>query len=110
MSSSSSELHNTVTIYRFDENPPCLCCNKLISKQREAWKPNNPTRQFYNCAKSMTHLYQNTIRIPCTRNMKLRIDDLLTMIAQVTVLKKKVEKHKYLRQAEREVADTRIAN
>lgn len=42
--------------------------------------------------------------------MKLRIDDLLTMIAQVTVLKKKVEKHKYLRQAEREVADTRIAN
>nr|KAJ0196458.1 hypothetical protein LSAT_V11C700346270 [Lactuca sativa] len=38
-------------------------------------------------------------------NMKLRIDDLLTRIFQVTMLHMKLEKHKYLRQAEREVTD-----
>ncbi|CAI9281871.1 unnamed protein product [Lactuca saligna] len=41
-------------------------------------------------------------------NTKLRVDDLLTRNAQVTVLQKKVEKHKYLRIAKRESIDARI--
>ncbi|CAH1416057.1 unnamed protein product [Lactuca virosa] len=83
--SSSSESYNTVAIYGVEVNPPCLCRNQPLSK---LWKPNNPARRFYNCAKSMISndncnffqwldpalpkYYKDTLW-----NMKLRIDDLL---------------------------------
>ncbi|KAL7616306.1 hypothetical protein Lser_V15G02713 [Lactuca serriola] len=51
--SSSSESYNTLAIYWIEVNPPCLCRDQPASKLREAWKPNNPGRRFYNCAKSM---------------------------------------------------------
>ncbi|CAH1447396.1 unnamed protein product [Lactuca virosa] len=41
-------------------------------------------------------------------NMKLRIDDLLVRNDQVVELQKKVEKHKLLRKAEKELAEARI--
>nr|KAJ0185746.1 hypothetical protein LSAT_V11C900495280 [Lactuca sativa] len=41
-------------------------------------------------------------------NMKLRIDDLLVRNGQVVELQKKVEKHKLLRKAEKELAEARI--
>ncbi|CAH1437917.1 unnamed protein product [Lactuca virosa] len=107
--SSSSESYNTVAIYRIEVNSPCLCRDQPVLKLREAWKSNNPTRFFYNCAKSMwldptlPKHYKDTIW-----NMKLRIDDLLVRNGQVVELQKKVEKHKLLRKAEKELVEARI--
>nr|KAJ0193734.1 hypothetical protein LSAT_V11C800446090 [Lactuca sativa] len=92
--SSSSESYNTLAIYRIEVNHPCLCRDQPASKLREAWKPNNSGRHFYNCTKSM--------------NMKLRINDLLVRNGQVVELQKKVKKHKLLRKAEKELAKARI--
>nr|KAJ0186309.1 hypothetical protein LSAT_V11C900459180 [Lactuca sativa] len=102
--SSSSESYNNVVIYHVEVNPPCLCRDQPVLKLTEAWKPNNPARRFYNCAKSMCldpalpiH-YKNTLW-----NMKLRIDSLLVRNGQ-----KKVQKHKLLRKAEKELVEARI--
>ncbi|CAH1432674.1 unnamed protein product [Lactuca virosa] len=117
--SSSYESYNTVTIYRVELNPPCLCHDQPVSKLREAWKPNNPACRFYNCAKLMISNdscnffhwldpalpkhYKDTLW-----NMKLRINDLMVRNGQVVELQKKVEKHKLLRKAEKELVEARI--
>ncbi|KAL7612290.1 hypothetical protein Lser_V15G07484 [Lactuca serriola] len=116
--SSSSESYNTVAIYWIEVNPPCLCHDQPVSKLREAWRPNNPARSFYNCAKSMISNdscnffqwldpslpkhYKHTLG-----DMKLRIDYLLGN-GQVVRLQKKVEKHKLLRKAKKKLAEARI--
>ncbi|CAH1422468.1 unnamed protein product [Lactuca virosa] len=107
--SSSSESYNTVAIYHVEVNPTCLCRDHPVSKLREAWKPNNLARRFYNCAKSMwldpalPKHYRDTLW-----NLKLRINDLLVRNAQVVELQKKVEKHKLLRKAKKELVEARI--
>ncbi|CAH1445269.1 unnamed protein product [Lactuca virosa] len=117
--SSSSESYNTIAIYRIELNPPCLCRNQRVSKLREAWKPNNPARRYYNCTKSMISNdsfnffqwldpalpkhYKDTLW-----NMKVRSDDLLVRNGQVVELQKKVEKHKLLRNDEKELDEARI--
>ncbi|CAH1414774.1 unnamed protein product [Lactuca virosa] len=92
--SSSSESYNPVAIYLIEVNPPYLCRDQPASKLREAWKSNNP---------ALPKHYKDTLW-----NMKLRIDDLLVSNGQVFELQKKVEKHKLLRKAEKELAEARI--
>ncbi|KAL7610125.1 hypothetical protein Lser_V15G09938 [Lactuca serriola] len=117
--SSSFESYNIVAIYLIKVNPPCLCRDQPVLKLKEAWKPNNPARRFYNCAKSMISNdscnffqwldptlpkhHKDTLW-----NMKLRIEDLLVRNDQVVELQKKVEKHKLLRKAEKELVEARI--
>ncbi|CAH1421428.1 unnamed protein product [Lactuca virosa] len=117
--SSSSESYNTVAIYQNEVNHPCLCRDQPMLKLRGAWKPNNPTRRFYNCARSMIsndscnffqwldptlpRHYKDTLW-----NMKLRINNLLVRNGQVVELQKKVEKQNLLRKAGKELVEARI--
>nr|KAJ0215115.1 hypothetical protein LSAT_V11C300143080 [Lactuca sativa] len=117
--SSSSESYNTVDIYRVEVNHPFLCRDQLVSKLREAWKPNNPNCRFYNYANSMIsndncNFFQwLDLALPkhyndTLWNIKLRINDLLVRNDQFIKLHKKVEKHKLLRNVEKELAEARI--
>ncbi|CAH1448763.1 unnamed protein product [Lactuca virosa] len=109
MMSSSSEFYNIISIYRVEVNPPaCGAINLCRSSEKHgslttqlvaSTIAQNQCCSFFQWLEpTLPKHYKDTIW-----NMKLRIDDLLVRNAQVVELQKKVEKHKLLRKAEKDL-------
>ncbi|KAL4580018.1 hypothetical protein LXL04_016191 [Taraxacum kok-saghyz] len=122
MSSSSSTTARTRAGEILGVPPPCNCKDKIRSKLRQSNSDDNPARRFYNCARSMVS--SSTAQKPCkffdwlddplTPHYKAYVDGLREELRkrgdnhEVMKLKKKVEKQKALRKAERDQFEAQI--
>ncbi|CAH1445609.1 unnamed protein product [Lactuca virosa] len=89
-----------------DEEEETLLCKIKMNKMKGiayAYISNDSCNFFQWLDPTLPKHYKDTLW-----NLKLRIDNLLVRNCQVVELQKKVEKHKFLRKAEKELAEAWI--